>query len=265
MISTKVSLYHISRLPVLLEQIGSVNHRSDEWHRIAPRLAFIVLLLMLTGCARLPIREDIPSTPVSILASLEAQHGCFQRYTAIGSMTFHGDSGSISLECRWEIRLPDTIRIRLYGPLGFRLGDMLVEGKQVQIFNYWLDQQQSISLDSMVMYFPGMVALSSAKDMYPFAFVSRDDLAAIDPIQTQLDHGILAFEDSSGFRRIHIDEKYLIVTKELFRTAHQHPFLVKEYRNYRRTGRSWLPSQIRFSEEQSNQWMEITFETIKVQ
>ena len=194
MISIKVNLYLIRRLPVSKEHIGSVNHKSDGWHGIALRVTFIVFLSMLAGCARLPIREDIPSTPSSILASLEAQHGSFHRYIATGLMTFHDDSGSISLECRWEIRLPDTIRIRVYGPLGIRLGDMLVEGERVQILNYWLDQQQSLSLDSMVMQFPGMVALSSAKDFYPFPVVSRADLSAIDPTQTRLDHGILVFE-----------------------------------------------------------------------
>jgi len=192
----------------------------------------------------------------------------------------------MSFQCRWEIRMPDTVQIRVYGPLGIRLGDVVVEGKRVEIFNYWLDQQESMSLDSLVFRFPGMAALKSAKDLYPFPVVSRDDLAFLVPGESRPDSGVLVFEDSSCQRILHLDDKYLIIDSESVRSLSQDPSLEKRYHAYSKVGRSWLPSRIRYSRGerttgilpvdshaqephgtggQSPEWMEISFETIRVQ
>jgi hypothetical protein len=243
--------------------VGITNQIPIACRQILAALAVLALML-IAGCARLPIRENVPATPAGILSSLETQRGTFQRYTAAGTISFHGKEGTITLECRWEIKLPDTLQIRIYGPLGFRLGDVLVQGEQVDIFNYWLDQQSSMPLDSLVKQFPGMIALSSARDLYPFPFVSRDDLATFDPKQSHPDSGILVFLESKGQRRLYLDDKYLIIARESFSALPAEPSLEKQYYAYRRTGQSWLPSRVRYSKGQPTEWMEISFDNIKV-
>jgi hypothetical protein len=191
--------------------------------------------------------------------------GLFQRYSAIGTLQFHSDTGSISLDCRWEIWLPDTIRIQLYGPLGLRLGDVWVRGEKVEILNYWMDFRESLTLSSLVMRFPGMVALSSVKELCPFPSILRRDLPTIDLGHSKPEQGILVFGDTLNQHLLQLDSKYLIVTRESFYKSSQNPVLEKAYHSYRRIGHSWLPSRIRFSDGHSDRWMEVVFQSIRIQ
>lgn len=249
-------------------------------------LAVGAALAVLIGCARLPIRENLPATPAYVLSALEMQRGSFRRFVGSGELSFHGERGAMAFRSRWEIRMPDTVQIRVFGPLGIRMGDVMVEGRQVHIFNYWLDQQESMPLDSLVFRFPGMVALKSARDLYPFPVVSRDDLAFLVPGESRPDSGIFVFQDSSGQRILYLDDKYLIIDSESVCFSTPSSILEKRYHAYRKIGRNWLPSRIRYSRGnrptgilpvdslaadapgtggQSNEWMEISFESIRVQ
>jgi hypothetical protein len=227
-------------------------------------LALAVSIWVFAGCAHLPLRRDFPTTPAGVISSLANEQGSFRRYVGLGEMSFHSDRGSASVECRWEIRLPDTVRIRLYGPLGIRLGDMIVEGEHVDIFNYWLNQQDSFSLDSLAMRFPGMIALTSTQDLYPFPLVAKEDFASLDLEQSKPDSGFYVFIDSTAQRFLYVDNKYLIVDTELVRTSPQKPFLEKRYSAYHKFKQSWLPTRIRYSKGESSEWMEIVFDTIKI-
>ena len=227
-------------------------------------LALAILIWMLAGCAHVPLRKDFPSSPAELISSLAVEQGAFQRYVGLGEMSFHSDRRSISVECRWEIRLPDTVRIRLYGPLGIRLGDLIVEGEHVDIFNYWLNQQDSFALDSLAMRFPGMIALTSTKDLYPFPLINKADLASLNLAQSKPDSGIFVFIDSTAQRFLYLDDTYLIVDADFIRTSPQKPFLEKRYSAYHKIRRSWLPTRIRYSKGDSTEWMEIVFDTIKI-
>jgi hypothetical protein len=218
----------------------------------------------LSGCARLPVWKEVPFTPETILASLEMSQGSFQRYSARGTLQLHTDTASVVLDCRWEIRLPDTIRIQLYGPMGLRLGDLWVRGEKVEIMNYWMDLRETLSLNSIVKRFPGMVEVSSVKELYPFPMVSRRLLSTIDLENSQPELGTLVFEDSTGQHHFQLDRKHVIITRESFQKSPQDSLLIKEYKSYRRVGKSWLPSRIRYSNGQSQHWMEVFFPTIKV-
>lgn len=160
--------------------------------------------------------------------------------------------------------MPDTVRIRIYGPLGFRMGDVIIQGEQVDIFNYWLDQQMTMTLNSLVNQFPGMVAVSKAQDIYPFPYLSRIDLKKVDLNRSQPDHGIWIFQDSLEQHSLYLDEKYLVVAWESIQTPAQEHALKKEYQRYRRVRGSWLPAKVRYSQGQPEQWMEVVFESIKV-
>ncbi len=227
-------------------------------------LTIAIALVILIGCARLPIREDIPNTPDRIISSLANQRGSFQRYTARGTMRLQTESQSVLLNCRWEIRMPDTVRIRIYGPLGFRMGDVIIQGEQVDIFNYWLDQQMTLTLNSLVNQFPGMVEVSEAQDIYPFPYLSRSDLKNVDLNRSQPDHGIWIFQDSLEQHSLYLDDKYLIVAWESLQTSTQEHALKKEYQHYRRVRGSWLPAKVRYSQGRPEQWMEVEFESITV-
>ncbi len=227
-------------------------------------LTIAVALAVLTGCARLPVREDIPNTPEQIISSLASQRGSFQRYSAVGTLRLQSELQSVSLSCRWEIRMPDTVRIRIYGPLGFRMGDVIIQGEQVDIFNYWLDEQMTMNLNSLVDQFPGMVAVSNARDIYPFPHLSRIDLKNVDLSQSQPDHGIWIFQDSLEEHSLGLDEKYLVVAWESIQTPAQEHALKKEYQRYRRVRGSWLPAKVRYSQGQPDRWMEVVFESITV-
>jgi hypothetical protein len=227
-------------------------------------LAVIVIITALTGCARLPVREDIPNTPDQIISSLAKQRGSFQRYTAMGTMRLQNELQSVTLNCRWEIRMPDTVRIRIYGPLGFRMGDVIIQGEQVDIFNYWMDQQITLTLDSLVSQFPGMVTVSKAQDIYPFPCLSRNDLKNVDLNQSQPDHGIWILQDSLEQQSLYLDDKYLVVAWESLQTPAQEHALKKEYQHYRRVRGSWLPAHVRYSQGQPDRWMDVVFESITV-
>jgi outer membrane lipoprotein-sorting protein len=227
-------------------------------------LTVIVIIAVLTGCARLPVREDIPNTPDQIISSLTKQRGSFQRYTAMGTMRLQNELQSITLNCRWEIRMPDTVRIRIYGPLGFRMGDVVIQGEQVDVYNYWMDQQMTTTLDSLVTQFPGMVAVSNAEEIYPFPYLSRINLENVDLNLSQPESGIWIFRDSLELHSLCLDDKYLIVAWESLQTPTQEHALKKEYQRYRRIRGNWLPSQVRYSQGQSEQWMDVVFESITV-
>jgi len=226
--------------------------------------SLMVVTIILSGCARLPVWKDVPFTPENILASLEMSQGSFQRYSARGTLELHTDTGSVSLDCRWEILLPDTIRIQLYGPLGLRLGDLWVRGEKVDIMNYWMDLRETLSLHSIVKRFPGMVAVSSVKELYPFPMMSRHMLPTIDLEDSKPELGVLVFADSTGQQYFQLDRKHVVVTRESFQKSSQDSLLIKEYKSYRRVGKGWLPSRIRYSNGHSQQWMEVFFPTMKV-
>jgi hypothetical protein len=198
------------------------------------------------------------------MSSLANEQGSFHRYVGLGEMSFQSNRGSVSVACRWEIRLPDTVRIRLYGPLGIRLGDLIIEGEHVDIFNYWLNQQDSFALDSLAMRFPGMIALTSAQDLYPFPAVRREDLASLDLAQSKPDSGLYVFIDSTAQRYLYLNDTYLIVNTELIRPSPRKSFLEKRYSAYHKIKQSWLPTRIRYSKGDSSEWMEIVFDTIKI-